>query len=496
LPLTLTGAGPGFVRPWLQDSVRFRILSLILAAVLASAVAFQPALTVAVAVLAGAFLLVTRNDRVAVPLLIVLMGNTKVNYFTPLVTVFPEYLVLFFLGIAWAYRWADGERFEGNELLGYFALLFAAGCLSFLNAMNPTRVFSKALLIPIAGFVFYVTQRGVRTENELRRALRVLEIAAIVVATYGILQIAGIFFGWDLGLRFLQRWGNPDFEYSVGAPVLQALTRTFRANSFFNDPNIFGGYVAAVIPIVLALRLHAREIHSSRGRSRFELVLLLALGVSLILSISRSGIIGAVFGIATVLVLMPEVLARTRFWAALASAFLAIALLTARIGVNPLLVVTRLVGSAADSDVSGRTHLSVFTYGLSLLGRFPITGVGLRNFGYFYGSEIDANYPNMMSHNAVLSYFAESGLLGGCAFLALLFAIGRRPWRAVRDRSLRRERPYLYAALTGLTGSLVALFVTNLFYDYSLRTFVWVLCGLAVAAARLAGEVRHPTAPS
>ena len=45
--------------------------------------------------------------------------------------------------------------------------------------------------------------------------------------------------------------------------------------------------------------------------------------------------------------------------------------------------------------------------------------------------------------------------------------------------------PRLYAITAGLFGALVALFVSNLFYDYLLRDFVWVICGLAVAASRL-----------
>ena len=43
-----------------------------------------------------------------------------------------------------------------------------------------------------------------------------------------------------------------------------------------------------------------------------------------------------------------------------------------------------------------------------------------------------------------------------------------------------------------LLASLVALLVANLFYDYLLRTFVWVIVGLAMCSVRLAARDREP----
>jgi O-antigen ligase len=154
-------------------------------------------------------------------------------------------------------------------------------------------------------------------------------------------------------------------------------------------------------------------------------------------------------------------------------------------GINPLLLVQRLTQSFNENDISSRLHHDALFYALSLLARYPLTGVGLGNFGAFFSGEVDAYYPNMMSHSAPLSYLAESGLLGGGAFLAVVGVILWRPWRALRNPALRRERPELHAILVGLLGALVAIDVANLFYDYYLRTFIWVVSGLALAAVRL-----------
>jgi Flp pilus assembly protein TadB len=93
----------------------------------------------------------------------------------------------------------------------------------------------------------------------------------------------------------------------------------------------------------------------------------------------------------------------------------------------------------------------------------------------------------MMSHSAPLSAFAESGLPGGIAFLLVWVHVLRRirPRPGTGDPETSTLRVALYAGV-------VALLVANVFYDYLLRTFVWVLVGLALCAARL----RTPDAES
>ena len=122
------------------------------------------------------------------------------------------------------------------------------------------------------------------------------------------------------------------------------------------------------------------------------------------------------------------------------------------------------------------------------LGSGGLTGVGLGNFGMFYGTEQDAWYAKMMSHCAPLSAFAESGIPGGLAFLTLWGYILRRLWRS-RPAAGDAQANALRVALL---ASLVALLVANLFYDYLLRTFVWVLVGLAMCSVHLVAGGREP----
>jgi O-antigen ligase len=182
---------------------------------------------------------------------------------------------------------------------------------------------------------------------------------------------------------------------------------------------------------------------------------------------------------------MPQILSRPMFWIGSSLGVVGAGVASAAMGINPLLLVQRLSQSLDSDDRSSYVHHEVMRYGFELLGRFPLTGAGLGNFGPWYGAEMDAYFPNMMSHSAPLTYLSESGLIGGGAFLALCGYVIWRPLRALRDPRLRREQPELRAWILGLLAAVVAMDIANLFYDYYLRTFIWVVSGLAIAAARL-----------
>ena len=432
-----------------------------------------------------------RHPAVMAPVLLVLMGNVKINYYTGFFTVFPEYIPLGIASVLFAIRWLEGrERIEEPRIALAFAAFTAAGLLSFVYAIDPARVISKSIVIPIAFASFYFTRVSIRDERSLDRAFAWLAIGATLVAGYGIAQMIGIALGRDLSLGFLRRWGNPDFEYSVGAPVLHQLTSTFRANSLFNDPNILGGYLAATLPPIAARAMVGGPRRPAMRSAAYAIVLTL-LATCLLFTLSRSGIIGALIGLLVVVAGNPAVLRNARLWWAAGGALGVALIAAARVGVDSLLLAARLVSTFAGNDFSTRTHHEAFVYGMNLFLRHPLTGVGFRNFGEYYWREVDPAQPSMMAHNAVVSYFAEGGLLAGAAFLLLVGWIVARPLRALGDPALRRDRPRLHAAILGLLGGLAGLAVTNMFYDFSLRTFVWVIAGMAVAASRLA-ERRGP----
>jgi O-antigen ligase len=332
--------------------------------------------------------------------------------------------------------------------------------------------------VSLVTFLAVVTT--IRSRVDLRRAVALWEVVATLYAVFGIIQMIGLVAGFDTSLHFLKGIANPDIYQGVGAPVQRRIGDVFRANSMFNDPNILGGFLAAAMSAMLALRFHHAET-GRRRRAAFETLGLVLMSVCLLLTQSRSGVLALLAGAGVVFAHRPGLLRRPVLWIAVGMTVVAMATVSILIQIDPTLLVTRLAGTGDTNDLSNRQHLDVFVYGLELLKRYPLFGVGLGNFGLFYGAERDAYFTKMMTHCAPLTYFAESGLPGGVAFCAVWAHVVRRVAGAhptERDAGGRAVRVALLAAI-------VALLVANLFYDYILRTFVWVLAALAVSVARL-----------
>lgn len=472
--------------PWLANEDRFGRVRWGILLIAGLVGAFAP-LAGGIVLVAAAVMALLWRFPVLVPLLLIaVMGNTKFNIYLGFVTVFPEYIVLAMAAVIQLLQWIrTPEVLEDTGFLGLFALLTFSGLVSFVFALEISPVLARALIIPIAGAVFWVTLTRLRDRRQILLALVVMIWSVAAGAAFGVAQMIAItIFRRNIDLGFLRTFGNPEFEYSVGPPVLHQLTSTFRANGLFNDPNILGGFLATMLPILAALAL-GPWTRRSRGWLVGVWSTLAMSAIALLLTLSRSGILAAVVGLVVLLMLRPAWLRAGRLWAGLGVLAAAAVTGAAFAGVQVVLILARLLGSFASHDVSARTHEIAFRFAWELFGRFPITGVGLRNFGPHYVREVEPMARTMMAHNAFLGWLAETGMVGGLAMTALLIAVVRPVVRAARDRSLELRDPEMHALLAGLVAAFAALAVTNFFYDFWLRTFVWVVFGFAVAVARL-----------
>ena len=416
--------------------------------------------------------------------LIVLMGNVKVNAYLGFFTMFPEYLLLLVASamglVAWWTRpvWPPERR--ATVLILVWIL---TGLLSVPFALSVSKVLARVALNGVALVTFLTVVTTVRSRTDLSRAVTLWEVVATLYAVFGIVQMVGLVAGFDTSLHFLHGIANPDIYQGVGAPVRRRIGDVFRANSMFNDPNILAGFLAAAMSAMFELRFHHAE-NGRRRRAALESVALVILSACLLLTQSRSGVLAFIAGASVVLAHRPRLLRRPGLWLAVGGTLAAMAGVAIVVKTDPTLLLSRFAGTVDTNDLSNRQHLDVFLYGLDLVRRSPLFGIGLGNFGLFYGPEQDPTFTKMMTHSAPLTYFAESGIPGGVAFCAVWAHVVRRVARA-RPAPADAGGGALRVALL---AAIVAVLVANLFYDYILRTFVWVLGALAVSAARLHGE--------
>jgi len=474
------------LRRWVRPAGWPELAAGALVVMVTAAAVFAPVPTLLVALSAASVWALVRWPFALPALLIVLMGNVKVNAYLGFFTLFPEYLLLIVAcGMGLVAWWARPEWPPERRATVLMLVWIFTGVLSLPFAVSGARVLARVVLNGVSLVTFLTVVTTIRSRVELRRAVALWEVVATLYAVFGIVQMIGLVAGFDTSLHFLKGIANPDIYQGVGAPVRRRVGDVFRANSMFNDPNILGGFLAAAMSAMLALRFHHAET-GRRRRAALETMGLVLMSVCMLLTQSRSGVLALLAGAGVVFAHRPGLLRRPALWIAVGVTLAAMVVVAILVQTDPTLLLSRFAGTADTNDLSNRQHLDVFLYGLELLRRYPCFGAGLGNFGLFYGPERDAFFTKMMTHCAPLTYFAESGIPGGVAFCAVWAHVVRRVAGARPTAANAEGR----AQRVALLAAIVSLLVANLFYDYILRTFVWVLAALAVSVARL-----HDTRP-
>ncbi|CAN5685595.1 hypothetical protein BH18ACI4_BH18ACI4_27840 [soil metagenome] len=304
-----------------------------------------------------------------------------------------------------------------------------------------------------------------------------------------------IIFGFFLAIFGLtQSFVSPNKVYWV-----RELTQSTAFGPFINRHH-FAGYMELTLGLPLGLLLAG----SLEKEKRFiYLFAALLMGVALIMTNSRGGIISVV---AEILFLVPLTIFRKRKRreaqdkaqrvrnGALRSA-LALALIVGLFAGVVLLggesVLSRFVGTVnSDDPTTGRAHFwSVTT---DIIKAHPFLGTGLGAFAVVYTRYDSRNglYRLEQAHNDYLQVLSDSGIVGaalGLFFIVMLFRIGFA-------RRESRDEFRSGVAIGALAGCFAVL--VHSFFDFTLHTTSNALLFLVLAAlATMNGRVEQPTAP-
>jgi len=236
-----------------------------------------------------------------------------------------------------------------------------------------------------------------------------------------------------------------------------------RASAFFPDPHISAFYSGLALPIAVAL-----FVGSIRGTDRIlsgSAVLLLTLGD--LLTFSRGGYIGLLFGLITVLAMLPK--KREFFRKAVIIAGFSSVLLACSSFDTP--VRSRFLSSFSLEEGSNKGRISLFhEAGIRIIERPQ--GYGLGNYPLAVKPTAEYREP-IYAHDLFLDIATESGIPGAIAFLFAILAVFVRLFRTKRD-------PLLHAGAVSLAVFFGhALFETPL---YSVHVFPALLLFLALPA--------------
>ncbi len=271
-----------------------------------------------------------------------------------------------------------------------------------------------------------------------------------------------------------------------------------RVNGLFDHPNIFGGYLAANILLLLGVGAYAWR---RMPLAPVVFVGPIFLGIAgLAVTLSRGALVGLGVGVVAIMVLM---IARRHVLPVLI-VLLAI-VLTVFVAVPKVPESQRADFAArfqqltSPGSETGRSLL--YHNAVNMIEHYPLTGVGPLTFGVITArtSPIPLLEQNLThAHDIFLETYLSLGPIGLFGFLWLAGGAIRRLIRATRG-SVGRTDPFVAGWAIGSVGALASMLAQGIadfvFWQIELLTLLMLLLGAAYAIGQTVGRGgrAHPT---
>jgi len=274
---------------------------------------------------------------------------------------------------------------------------------------------------------------------------------------------------------------------------LSGATQGGRAQGEVGDPSVFAAFQLLVLPLVLVLAAHAQKRWL---RLSLSFAVLSIIG-SILVSLSRGGLIAFAIFLVLLLVLPARILFRSR--RSKVVALLVVALATTAVSFRYSEQITHRVetilgkGPAGAQRGSGRYNL--WLAARTTIEEHPVLGIGYGAFPYVSnntmlrtpGVDLRGYYlrnPGQPVHNTYLEAWAELGVFGLILYVGMLTSTGLALIRtAVRAGRMGADfvRRVAYALMLGLA----TWFITSFFLSTETSRGVWIVIGLALALPKL-----------
>ena len=360
----------------------------------------------------------------------------------------------------------------GLPVLIFLALAlasFVAGLGHAPLTQTVARHFAEVLLSII---LFFMVVDTVRDEARLAKLIRAIMIAGFLASLIAIvLYVLPDRTTMEL-LSRLRIFGYPEgpgvLRYIRDDPSLPQ-----RATGTSVDPNVLGGL------LIMTLSVSAAQVFGARPvvRRRWAVLMVSAMAVALVLTLSRGSLVGA--GVA---LLGLGVLRYRKMMPILAATAIFILILPQTQG-----YVTHFFEGVQGEDLATQMRFGEYRDALTLIGRYPVFGVG------FTGSPDLDTYLGVAS--VYLTIAQHMGIVGLGAFLLVMLTLFAWSWRARRPA---RRRPALEPMWWGLHTAIAGALVGGIFDHYFINldfhhsvAFFWLFVGLAASATRLALTNNH-----
>lgn len=391
----------------------------------------------------------------------------------PFVTTTLIGLLMLACGAFWGLLTLSEEGRPGVTPIHVLVVVYGFVALLATAASPVKRAAAEGLVIwGLNVLVFLLLARVLRSPQLCSALLTVYLIAVSIVSVFGMRQ-------WFFGAQALATWVDVD----------SSLAGTTRVYSFLGNPNLLAGYLISAC-MISAAAVFAWQRWLPKA---LALVFVLLNSACLVLTFSRGGWIGYVFGGFVFLLLLVHwfSLRLPRFWQRWAIPVVLLAsagfVAAAVVSVDPLR--DRVLSIfAGREDSSNNFRLNVWAAVIDMIRDRPILGIGPGNdaFNQVYPFYQRAGFTALSAYSIFLEVLVETGVIGFTVFLWLLATAFTQGWRQLqRLRHLRDANGFwLMGAIASMVGMLSHGLVDTVWYRPQISTLWWLMLALVASFYR------------
>ena len=257
----------------------------------------------------------------------------------------------------------------------------------------------------------------------------------------------------------------------------------FRSRGTFEDPNVFGGILAAAV--AMGIPLAATEKRLFRAVILWGAIGAAAIGVAM--TLSRGAMLGLFVGSLFAVIFAPM---KWVVRVSLVLAGVAAVLMLVFVVLSPAWIAAKITGIATNNSAQYRVFLA--DSAVRIFKAHPF-GVGPGNFKEAITAYRNTRLPPglLNSHTTYLTVLAEDGFMGLAGMIGALLVFLWVTMKTVLRARQTQVRTLAAAALAGFA----VLAVQSMTYSLENSKFLWFLVGAGLAATALAHATNTEEAP-
>jgi O-antigen ligase len=334
---------------------------------------------------------------------------------------------------------------KGFDVTG-FVVFFGAAAISAIFAIDRITSFDVLMNYIYRLSIFFVAASFIKTRKQIQLILIALAISILITDIYSISQ-------WMQGLD--------------------------RVQGFFKHPMILAGCLMVLLPV-----LFVQVIYNQERRYLFVPVLMVSL-FTLVINQTR----GAWIAVGITAIISCFLLRSNRKQII---TFMAISLIVVILfaGLNPQLA-ARCQTLFDMQYQSNSERVLLWNSAIHMLMDYPVTGIGLGNFREQYITKYISPFAQELhlghAHNNILHIFAETGILGGVAFLFMFYMILKKCYCYVFSTDSWKSSMAIMCILITSALMLQGLTEYNFGHSVTIRLF-WFVLGVVYASFQINEE--------